>query len=204
MSKLKVLKKLGAIQSALKVAKGSKNSHGNYNYRSAEDILEALKPHATKNKVTFLVTEELKEINGVLFIESTATMYDLESDESVSSSAPAIIELQAKGMHMPQRTGSAGSYAKKYALGNLCAIDDTKDADATNKGESEPAKVPAKKATPATPARKTMSAAVYSNFMKGIKEGKFDLIKKKVKTYANDDSRKKVVKALMDAIENNK
>jgi hypothetical protein len=86
MSKLKVLKKLGAIQNALKVAKGSKNSHGNYNYRSAEDILEALKPHAAKNNVTFLVTEELKEINGILYIESTATMYDLESDESVSSS----------------------------------------------------------------------------------------------------------------------
>jgi hypothetical protein len=200
MSKLKVLKKLGAIQSALKVAKGSKNSHGNYNYRSAEDILEALKPHATKQKVTFLVTEQLKEINGVLYIESTATMYDLESDEAVSSSAPAIIELQAKGMHMPQRTGSAGSYAKKYALGNLCAIDDTKDADATNKGESEPAKkAPAKPA-----ARKAMSAAVYSNFMKGIKEGNFDLVKKKVKEYTNDESRKKVVKALMDAIENNK
>ena len=201
MSKLKVLKKLGAIQNALKVAKGSKNTHGNYNYRSAEDILTALKPHADKNKVTFLVTEELKEINGVLYIESTATMYDLESDESVSSSAPAIIELQAKGMHMPQRTGSAGSYAKKYALGNLCAIDDTKDADVTNKGESEPAAV---KAPATTPARKPMSAAVYSNFMKGIKEGKFDLIKKKVKTYASDASREKVVKALMDAIENNK
>lgn len=224
MSNLKALEKLSTIQNTLKVGKNSKNSHGNYQYRSAEDILEALKPLSAEHKVTFLVTEELKEITNVLYILSTATMYDLESGESVCSSAPAIIELLAKGMHMPQRTGSAGSYAKKYALGNLCAIDDTKDSDATNthdktpttnppvKAGATPAKAGAKAPVKAKAGAKTktsndaqpMSDAVYKNFIKGIGEGKFALVKKKLPTYKNDANRKKVVAALLKATKETK
>lgn len=231
MSNLKALEKLGLIQTTLKVGKDSKNTHGNYKYRSAEDILEALKPLSKEHNVTFLVTEELKEITGVLYIESTATMYDLESGENVSSSAPAIIELLAKGMHMPQRTGSAGSYAKKYALGNLCAIDDTKDSDATNTHEKTPAKPPvkspvkspaksgdkkspAKSPAPAKTAAKTgtktaanakaMTDATCKNFIKGIGEGKFALVKKKLPAFKNDANRKKVVTALTNATKGEK
>ena len=106
---------------------------GNYNYRSAEDILEAVKPLAKKHKVVFKITDELKEIAGRPYIESTAKMIDCtDPTMQVESVAQAIVDFNAKGMQDPQRTGAASSYAKKYAIGNLLLIDDTKDADATN------------------------------------------------------------------------
>lgn len=129
---IKISEKLQRVQLELKVHKGQKNKFGNYNYRSAEDILEAIKPLEEKYKLVFTITEELKEVAGLPFIESTVSCCDLESGMVMSSIATALIDLDAKGMQMPQRTGSASSYAKKYALGNLLLIDDTKDSDATN------------------------------------------------------------------------
>lgn len=130
-----ILEKLSAIQQELKVNKGQYNLFGKYSYRSAEDILEAIKIMEGKHKVAFFVTDELKEIGGKVYVESTATILDLEvldRASSVTAKAQAIIDFEAKGMQMPQRTGAASSYAKKYALGNLLLLDDTKDADATN------------------------------------------------------------------------
>lgn len=131
---MNILEKLQKIQTNLKVHKGQRNSFGNYNYRSAEDILEAIKPVSEANKVMFKITEELVEYSGYLAIKSTASVYDLEEQEVsvISSDAYAVLDFDAKGMQNPQRTGSASSYAKKYALGNLLLIDDTKDSDATN------------------------------------------------------------------------
>ena len=130
-----ILEKLQAIQLELKAPKSQRNSFGKYNYRSAEDILEAIKPLSNKYKVVFKVTEELKGVEGQVYVHSEAKVIDLEStdrESSISSTAQAIVDFLAKGMQMPQRTGSASSYAKKYALGNLLLIDDTKDSDATN------------------------------------------------------------------------
>jgi len=132
---IKISEKLQRVQLELKVHKGQKNKFGNYNYRSAEDILEAIKPLEEKYKLVFTITEELKEVAGLPFIESTVSCCDLESGMVMSSIATALIDLDAKGMQMPQRTGSASSYAKKYALGNLLLIDDTKDSDALNTHE---------------------------------------------------------------------
>lgn len=128
-----LLDKLQKIQLELKVHKGQRNSFGNYNYRSAEDILEAIKPIQEKYKVVFQITEKLREVGGVVYVESNAIIRDLEKDEDeIESFASAIVDFEAKGMQNPQRTGSASSYAKKYALGNLLLIDDTRDSDATN------------------------------------------------------------------------
>lgn len=131
---MNILEKLQAIQLELKVHKGQRNNFGKYNYRSAEDILEALKPMSKKYKVMFKVTEELVTQLDYLVIESVAQIFDLETDKvsSIESKATAVIDFDAKGMQHPQRTGAASSYAKKYALGNLLLIDDTKDSDATN------------------------------------------------------------------------
>lgn len=137
--------KVASIQIDLKVHKGQKNNFGNYNYRSAEDILEALKPIQGKYRVFFQITEELIEIGGYLAIKSQAIINDLDSDDVNFSEAFAIIDFDAKGMQNPQRTGSASSYAKKYALGNLLLIDDTKDADATNEHNKNPKSKPKKK-----------------------------------------------------------
>ena len=130
-----ILEKLQKIQLELKVSKDQKNSFGNYKYRSAEDILEALKPFKEKYSVLFKITDELKELAGRVFVDSEAKIIDIEEvdrESSISSKAQAIIDFDAKGMQNPQRTGSASSYAKKYALGNLLLIDDTKDSDAMN------------------------------------------------------------------------
>ena len=132
-----LLQKLQKIQLELKVHKGQKNKFGNYNYRSAEDILEAIKPIQDKYKVVFTITETLLEVAGMPYIESIAYCSDLESGGQSHSVATALVDLEAKGMQMPQRTGSASSYAKKYALGNLLLIDDTKDSDALNTHETK-------------------------------------------------------------------
>lgn len=130
-----ILEKLQKIQVELKAPKNQRNSFGKYNYRSAEDILESVKPFEAKYKVVFKITDELKELGGHVYVDSEAKVIDTESidrESSISSTAQAIIDFTAKGMQMPQRTGAASSYAKKYALGNLLLLDDTKDSDATN------------------------------------------------------------------------
>ena len=130
-----ILEKLQKIQVELNVTKNQTNAFGKYKYRSAEDILEAIKPFETKYNVLFKITDTLGEVGGRVYVNSEAKVIDTEStdrESSISSTAQAIIDFEAKGMQMPQRTGAASSYAKKYALGNLLLIDDNKDSDATN------------------------------------------------------------------------
>jgi len=125
--------KLSTIQNEFKAKKSRYNSFGKYNFRSAEDILEGLKPYNKKYNVHFTVKENLT-VMGVDFpiIHSTATIVDNESDEFIEATAIVGVDLNAKGQQMPQRFGSASSYGKKYALGNLLLIDDTADSDAVN------------------------------------------------------------------------
>ena len=129
----KLHEKLSAIQHDFKSKKSRYNSFGKYNYRSAEDILEALKPINLEWNVYFTITEETAFFSeAVPVIRSTATIHDAETGESISASALVGVDLLQKGMQVPQAFGSASSYGKKYALGNLLLIDDTADADATN------------------------------------------------------------------------
>jgi hypothetical protein len=127
--------KLSLIQKEFKASKSKFNSFGKYNFRSAEDILEALKPFNEKYQVNFTITESIVESNFLQFpmLRSIATIND--DLDTISASAIVGIDLEQKGMQMPQKFGSASSYAKKYALGNLLLIDDTQDADASNKHE---------------------------------------------------------------------
>ena len=121
--------KLSEIQSKFKAKKSRFNNFGKYNFRSAEDILEALKPYNVEYKVYFIVDEKWL---GEGVMESVATIVCNESGEQVPASAIVGVDYDQKGMQMPQKFGSASSYGKKYALGNLLLIDDTADADATN------------------------------------------------------------------------
>lgn len=118
------------IQAELKAPKNQRNKFGNYNYRSAEDILEAVKPLLTKNKLSMHITDEIMEVGGITFVNSTVVVTDGES--SVYSSAQAGIDINRKGMDIAQSFGSSSSYARKYAMNGMFLIDDTKDADATN------------------------------------------------------------------------
>ena len=124
--------KLSLIQKEFKAKKSRYNSFGKYNFRSAEDILEALKPVNEKHGVYFTVTEELIENMPMPIIKSTASIFDNKGDKYISATAVVGVDLNQKGMQAPQQFGSASSYAKKCALGNLLLIDDTADADATN------------------------------------------------------------------------
>jgi len=136
MTDLTLQQKLSKIQFEFKAKKSRFNSFGKYNFRSAEDILEALKPINEKYQVYFTINEQLINANPPM-MSSVATIWDCESASSIDCSAVVGIDLNQKGMQVPQQFGSASSYAKKYALGNLLLIDDTQDADATNQHGKE-------------------------------------------------------------------
>jgi hypothetical protein len=124
------MKELIAIQSELKAPKNQFNAFGKYKYRSCEDILEAVKPLLLKYGCTLTIHDEVKEVGGIVFIESTASIQkDLEGR---SVTAQAGIDPTRKGMDIAQSFGSSSSYSRKYALSGLLLIDDTKDPDSTN------------------------------------------------------------------------
>jgi hypothetical protein len=124
------MKELIAIQSELKAPKNQFNAFGKYKYRSVEDILEALKPLLLKYECTLTIEDEVKEVGGIVFIESTAAIQ--KDMEGRAVTAQAGIDINRKGMDVAQSFGSSSSYARKYALNGLFLIDDTKDPDSTN------------------------------------------------------------------------
>jgi hypothetical protein len=138
-TKVKTLNsKLATIQTKLKAKKSRFNGFGKYNYRSAEDILEAVKPFLLELGVSVTINENLAEIAGLPVMESIATISD--GKDSIQAYAVVGVDLNQKGMNVPQQFGSASSYGKKYSLGNLFLIDDTADSDATNDHKGNTAK----------------------------------------------------------------
>lgn len=129
---MELREKLMHIQNELKCPKDQFNSFGKYHYRSTESIMEAVKPLALKYKSIVTVTDELQQIGDRYYILAIATIHDVESDKSMQATAYAREPETKKGMDSSQITGSTSSYARKYALNGLFAIDDTKDSDATN------------------------------------------------------------------------
>ena len=127
-----IYQKLTQIQTKFKSKKSRFNSFGKYNFRSAEDILEAIKPFLLKHGVTVTVNEKLITDGPIPIIQTTAAIHD-EKGLSLKARAIVGVDLNQKGMQTPQQFGSASSYGKKYALGNLFLIDDTQDSDAINK-----------------------------------------------------------------------
>ena len=125
-----IYQKLSQIQTEFKSKKSRFNSFGKYYFRSAEDILEATKPFLKKLGVTVTISEELVVDGPMPIIKSTATITD--GDGAIHATSIVGVDVNQKGMQAPQQVGSASSYAKKYALGNLFLIDDTQDSDATN------------------------------------------------------------------------
>mgnify|MGYP005988267269 CR=1 FL=1 len=126
-------KKLTKIQTEFKSKKSRYNSFGKYYFRSAEDILEATKPFLKELDIIVTVNEELISFDPPV-MQVTARISD--GGEFIESKAVVGVDLDQKGMQMPQKFGSASSYGKKYALGNLFLIDDTQDSDATNTHDS--------------------------------------------------------------------
>jgi hypothetical protein len=156
-----------AIQSELKAPKNQFNSFGKYKYRSAEDILEAVKPLLKKYGCYLTITETTKEIAGYLVLNSKVSISD--GNTNISVEAQAGINPERKGMDIAQSFGSSSSYAKKYALGNLFLLDDTKDAD-SNK-VNEPA------------AKPQMTTDIYNAMLEAINTGKGEAVSRKMSNY---------------------
>jgi hypothetical protein len=123
--------KLATIQTKFKSKKSRFNSFGKYYFRSAEDILEAIKPFLLEQGVTVTVSEKLIVSEPFPVLKSTAAIHDVKGMK-IEATAVVGVDLLQKGMQTPQQFGSASSYGKKYALGNLFLIDDTQDSDASN------------------------------------------------------------------------
>lgn len=129
--------KLLNIQTELKAPKGQKNTFGNYKYRSCEDILEAVKPLLKQNKASLQLTDKVEFIGDRYYIKATAILKDTEEEDTIENTAYARESETKKGMDDSQITGTASSYARKYALNGLFCIDDTKDADTNEYKEQQ-------------------------------------------------------------------
>lgn len=140
------MKNLIKIQSELKAPKNQRNNFGNYQYRSAEDILEALKPLLKAHNCYLTLSDELVNIGDRYYIKATATIYSEKT--SVSVTAYAREEESKKGMDGSQISGASSSYSRKYSLNGLFLIEDTKDSDATNTHDKETTQVVVEKKKP--------------------------------------------------------
>ena len=155
-----------AIQSELKAPKNQFNSFGKYKYRSAEDILEAVKPLLKKYGCYFTITETTQEIAGYLVLTSKVSISD--GEKTIFVEAQAGINPERKGMDIAQSFGSSSSYAKKYALGNLFLLDDTKDADSNKVNE---------------PVKPQMTTDIYNAMLEAINTGKGEAVSRKMNNY---------------------
>lgn len=132
------MKELISIQSELKAPKTQVNKFGGYKYRKAEDILEAVKPLLAKQKCTLIITDDIVLVGNRIYVKATATIKN-EKGEFETSTGWAREEETKKGMDASQITGASSSYARKYALNGLLAIDDNQDSDTTNDGQHQAA-----------------------------------------------------------------
>lgn len=173
-----IMQKLAFIQTEIKAPKNKHNSFGNYDYRSAEDIQEALKPYEEKYEVATIINDSIEAIGGRVYVKATVTMYDIRTGESISTTAYAREAETKKGMDDAQVTGATSSYARKYALNGLLLLDDTKDADtdeyqaqkkeAEKKAAVATSKPAQQKATPAQQAPAGPNRLALREYMKTL------------------------------------
>lgn len=154
------MKELIAIQLELKAPKSQFNKFGGYKYRKAEDILEAVKPLLAKQKCTLIITDDVVLIGNRIYVKATATIKN-EKGEFETTTGWAREEETKKGMDGSQITGASSSYARKYALNGLFAIDDNADSDTTNDGQHQEAQQQAQTQQPA--AQQTASSQYHPN-----------------------------------------
>lgn len=154
------MKELIAIQSELKAPKSQFNKFGGYKYRKAEDILEAVKPLLNKQKCTLIITDDVVLIGNRIYVKATATIKN-EKGECETTNGWAREEETKKGMDGSQITGASSSYARKYALNGLFAIDDNADSDTTNDGQHQEAQQQTQTQQPA--AQQTASPQFHPN-----------------------------------------
>jgi len=172
-------KALIKVQSELKAPKNQRNKFGNYNYRSAEDILEAVKPLLSSNGLTMQISDSVNEVAGIPYIESMVIVSDGENDRVVT--AQAGIDPNRKGMDIAQCFGASSSYARKYALNGMFLIDDTKDPDATN--DHGRTSAPAQASATSTPKLLDLTDDIKEKMIAAVKDGKKDAVENALGKY---------------------
>jgi len=176
-----------AIQSELKAPKNQFNSFGKYKYRSAEDILEAVKPLLKKYGCYLTITETTQEIAGYLVLTSKVSISD--GEKTIYVEAQAGINPERKGMDIAQSFGSSSSYAKKYALGNLFLLDDTKDADS---GLSVPIGVSGR-----SKSKPVMTTDIYNAMLEAINTGKSSAVMSKMTNYSMSENQQSTLMKML-------
>ena len=170
-----------AIQSELKAPKNQFNNFGKYKYRSAEDILEAVKPLLKKYGCYLTITETTQEIAGYLVLTSKVSISD--GEKTIFVEAQAGINPNRKGMDIAQSFGSSSSYAKKYALGNLFLLDDTKDADSNKVNEPI--------------AKPEMTTDIYNIMLEFINTGKGSAVMSKMRNYSMSEKQESTLMRML-------
>jgi len=132
-----IYQKLSDLQCELKVPKYQTNTFGKYKYRSCEDIVESAKQIAKKHGLTIMISDDIKVYGNRVYVNATVTIYDNDSEDKISNNAFAREPEIKKGMDESQITGTASSYARKYALNGILLLDDTKDVDVDEKKQTE-------------------------------------------------------------------
>lgn len=194
---LNIYEKLNYVQSNLKVPKNRRASFGGkagYNYRSCEDILEAVKPLTNVARLCLRLNDNIRVENGLTFVEATAILNDCDSEACITSKGLAQIATDKKGMDVAQMTGSASSYARKYALNGLFAIDDSEDIDSMDHSEKKTTTRAAKpQATAQEEAKEEAAPGIISTAqakrMYAISGGDAELCKKVIARYGYKSSK---------------
>ncbi len=194
---LNIYEKLNYVQSNLKVPKNRRASFGGkagYNYRSCEDILEAVKPLTNVARLCLRLNDDIRVENGLTFVEATAILNDCDSEACITSKGLAQIATDKKGMDVAQMTGSASSYARKYALNGLFAIDDSEDIDSMDHSEKKTNTKAAKPTSAAQEEAKEEAApgiisTAQAKRMYAISGGDAELCKKVIARYGYKSSK---------------
>lgn len=194
---LNIYEKLNYVQSNLKVPKNRRASFGGnagYNYRSCEDILEAVKPLTNVARLCLRLNDNIRVENGLTFVEATAILNDCDSEACITSKGLAQIATDKKGMDVAQMTGSASSYARKYALNGLFAIDDSEDIDSIDHSEKKTSTRAAKAASATQEEAKEEAApgiisTAQAKRMYAISGGDAELCKKVIARYGYKSSK---------------
>lgn len=194
---LNIYEKLNYVQSNLKVPKNRRASFGGkagYNYRSCEDILEAVKPLTNVARLCLRLNDDIRVENGLTFVEATAILNDCDSEACITSKGLAQIATDKKGMDVAQMTGSASSYARKYALNGLFAIDDSEDIDSMDHSEKKTTSKAAKPQSAKQEETKEEAAPgiispAQAKRMYAISGGDADLCKKVIARYGYKSSK---------------
>lgn len=176
------IKKVVKVQGELKAPKNQRNSFGNYNYRSCEDILESVKPLLSREGLVLTISDEIIQVGERYYVKATATLTD--GVNKIENSALARESESEKGMQSPQLTGSTSSYARKYALNGLLCIDDNKDADDLNKHGKD---------VPPAPKKKDMTKEEKDAFVKSKVEESIKYINSSSKIIVDSDEHRKFI-----------